>query len=251
MEIGAQLYTLRAYTQNEKDFRETIQRVAEMGYETVQLSAIGKAITPSFAREVCDENNVRIVLTHSDPERIVHDTEQLIREHELLGAKYIGIGSMPEKYQDPFWIHHFAEDFLPAARMIRDAGMKFMYHSHDFEYERFDGKLLFDEMLADFSPEEMGVTLDTYWCQTAGADVVQWIQKLTGRLNCVHLKDRAVVKREPIMAPVGEGVMNFPAILQALDTAGCEYALVEQDVCLENPFLCMETSRRNLREMGY
>ena len=41
MQIGAQLYTLRAFTQTEKDLGRTLERVARIGYRNVQLSAIG------------------------------------------------------------------------------------------------------------------------------------------------------------------------------------------------------------------
>ena len=40
MTLGAQLYTLRSYTQNEKDLAFCLKKVAEMGYTTVQISAI-------------------------------------------------------------------------------------------------------------------------------------------------------------------------------------------------------------------
>ena len=52
MKTGAQLYTVRAYTQNEKDFSCTIGKIAEMGYKTVQISGIGKDIRPERVREI-------------------------------------------------------------------------------------------------------------------------------------------------------------------------------------------------------
>ena len=51
MRTGAQLYTVRAYTQNEKDFAFTIKKIADMGYKTVQISAIGRDIKPERVRE--------------------------------------------------------------------------------------------------------------------------------------------------------------------------------------------------------
>ena len=44
MMLGAQTYTVRTYTQNERDFRETMKRIAAIGYECVQLSAIGNNV---------------------------------------------------------------------------------------------------------------------------------------------------------------------------------------------------------------
>jgi len=251
MKTGAQLYTVRAYTQNEKDFSCTIGKIAEMGYKTVQISGIGKDIRPERVREICDGAGLEIVLTHSDINRIRKDTEQLIRDHEVMGCRYIGIGSMPEKYRNPDWIKRFAADFKEPARMIKDAGMRLMYHNHAFEFEKTDGRYLLDYLLDDFAPDELGITLDTYWVQTAGGDVCQWIERLADRIPCVHLKDRGIVNGQEVMAPVMEGNMNFSAILKALEKTDCEYALVEQDTCQENPFVCLEKSWRNLTELGY
>lgn len=251
MKTGAQLYTVRLFTQSVPDFQETMRRVAAIGYKTVQLSAIGSCITPQIARETADEAGLEIALTHSDLNRILNDTEKLIRDHEVMGCKYIGIGSMPEKYRNPDWIKRFAVDFKEPARMIKDAGMRLMYHNHAFEFEKTEGRYLIDYLLDGFAPDELGITLDTYWVQTAGGDVCQWIERLKDRIPCVHLKDRGIVKGQEVMAPVMEGNMNFPAILKALEQTDCEYALVEQDTCQENPFVCLEKSWKNLAGLGY
>ena len=99
MILGAQLFTLREYTQTEKDLDFSLGKVAEMGYTTVQISAIGP-IPAEKVREVCDRHGLKIVLTHTDPNRILNDTEAVIREHDVMGCDYIGIGMMPPKYRD-------------------------------------------------------------------------------------------------------------------------------------------------------
>ena len=67
MQLGAQLFTLRDYTQTAKDFAYSMGQVAKMGYKTVQISAIGP-IPAQQVREICDENGLQIVLTHTDPQ---------------------------------------------------------------------------------------------------------------------------------------------------------------------------------------
>ena len=52
------------------------------------------------------------------------------------------------------------------------------------------------------------------------------------------------------MAEVGEGNLNWPAILQACKSSGVEHLLVEQDICYRDPFESLEISRRNLKAMG-
>lgn len=54
MELGAQLFTLRDYTQTEQDLDFSLGEVAKMGYKTVQLSAVGP-IPAEKLRELCDQ----------------------------------------------------------------------------------------------------------------------------------------------------------------------------------------------------
>ena len=136
MKTGAQLYTIRAYTQTERDFARSMKKIADMGYTTVQVSAIGKEIRPERVREICDENGLKIVLTHSDVNRILNDTDRLIEEHNILGCDHIGLGAMPDKYRTPEWIRYFVEDFKEPAKKIAAAGKRFMYHNHNFEFQK-------------------------------------------------------------------------------------------------------------------
>ncbi len=257
MQTGAQLFTIRNYTQNETDFARSMKKIAEIGYKTVQISAISRDIRPERVREICDENGLKIVLTHSDVNRILNDTDRLIEEHNILGADYIGLGMMAEKYMMPDWIEHFVNDFKEPAKKIAAAGKLFMYHNHNLEFEKFqipgkeEPQRVIEYLCEQFAPNEMGFTLDTYWVQAAGADVCQWIEILKDRIPCVHLKDMTVKGFAQLMAPVMEGNLNFPKILQTLENTSCKYILVEQDTCQGSPFECLRKSYDNLAKLGY
>lgn len=253
MILGAQAYNIRAYTQNERDFRESMRRVAQIGYKTIQLSAVG-ALDPHILRSACDEAGLQIVLTHTNPERMIQDPEGVIADHKILGCNYIGIGGMPERYRNAAWIDRFATDFLTPARKMRDAGMKLSYHNHNFEWERLaDGRKIIDILLDSMPEDVMAITLDLYWLQAAGADVSLWIERLASRIDCVHFKDMAVKGFEQRMAVVGEGNMAYPQIIKQLQKLGTtQYVLVEQDDCYgEDPFVCLERSYKNIRQMGF
>jgi sugar phosphate isomerase/epimerase len=60
----------------------------------------------------------------------------------------------------------------------------------------------------------------------------------------------AVQANTPIMAEVGEGNLNWEAILAACREAGVLWYIVEQDVCQRDPFESLGISLRNLRSMG-
>jgi sugar phosphate isomerase/epimerase len=59
-------------------------------------------------------------------------------------------------------------------------------------------------------------------------------------------------KREQRFAEIGEGNLNWPAILEAAETGCVEYLLVEQDNCYgRDPFESLAISYNNLKAMGY
>ncbi|MBQ4073626.1 MAG: sugar phosphate isomerase/epimerase [Clostridia bacterium] len=253
MKIGAQLFTLRTYLQNEKDLGRALERVARIGYTTVQLSGLG-SIPAKTVRHLCDENGLQIVLTHNPEHRFLNQIDVLIEEHQIYGCKYVGLGMMSEKYHQPHWLPCFGEDFYAPAQRLKEAGMRFMYHNHAFEFARMsDGRTLMDHLLDMFPADVMGITADTYWLQFAGIDVKKWLSEHAERLPCVHLKDMTVAGFENRMTAVGEGNLDFAGIMDILDHSGVtEYALVEQDHCYGlSPFDCMEKSYRHLNTLGY
>ncbi|MCL2404128.1 MAG: sugar phosphate isomerase/epimerase [Defluviitaleaceae bacterium] len=246
MKIGAQLYTVRNFTQTAEDFATTIKKIADMGYKYVQVSAIGPIPAQEVA-DICKQYGVGIAITHTNPARIKDDTDTVIAEHRIMGAKYIGIGAMPGGYERTAeGVRRFIADFTPAAEKIHAAGMTLMYHNHDFEYEKYDGKLMMD-YLADEFPK-IGFTLDTYWVQAGGADPAAWLRKLSGRVGVIHYKDMAWAKGKQLMAEVMEGNLNWESIFEATKAANVEYVMVEQDDCYgADPFTCLKTSYDNLK----
>ena len=171
--------------------------------------------------------------------------EGLIEEHQLYGAKYIGLGMMADRYRTPDMFDDFFRDFEEPLQKIHDAGMLFMYHNHALEFGRLkDGRVMMDVMLERFPADRMGITADTYWMQFAGVDVNDWLMRHADRLPCVHLKDMIPDGFTAKMAAVGSGNMNFAAILDTLKHNGVtEYALVEQDDCYgASTFDCLKSS---------
>ncbi len=251
MLLGAQLYTVKDYIQNERDFERTIKKVSDIGYSSVQISGLGNGIRVENLREICDKYGLKIVLTHVGADRILYDTDKLIEDHNILGCDYIGLGMMPEKYISDHWFQYFVEDFQGPIKKIADSGKLFMYHNHNFEFEKMKEGRIIDRLLEAFPPEELGITLDTYWIQAAGADILQWIDILKDRIPCVHLKDMAVKGFEQRFAPVLEGNLNFPKIFEALKDTNARYLLVEQDASYgENPFDSLEKSYNNCGRYG-
>lgn len=243
-EFGAQSYTVREYCRTEQDFGRTLEKIAAIGYRNIQLSAIGP-IDPKRVKALCDQNGLKIVLTHNPESEFLNEPEKLIERHILYGCAYAGLGFLPERYHTAEGLPRFGEDFRPAAEKLKQAGMKLMYHNHAFEFARMpDGRHMMDHLLEMMPAELMGITADTYWLHYGGMDVCMWLNEHAERLHIVHLKDFSISGFEIRMAPVGGGNLDFARIMDMLRLNGVtEYALVEQDDCYgASPFDCLKQS---------
>lgn len=250
--LAAQLFTVRDFTKTAEDFAETIAKISAIGYTAVQVSATGP-IPPTEVKKICDDHNIRIVITHIPWPRLQEDIGAVIDEHNLWECKHVAVGSMP---------FHFIEageeglrQFLPQAtevgRTLHEAGLTFSYHNHSFEFIRYGDKCGLEILFEETDPRYVKAELDTYWIQFGGGDVRDWILRLKDRLPVIHLKDLAMKGwRDHLMMEVGEGNLNWPGILDACREANVEWYAVEQDICPGDPFESLATSYRNLTKMG-
>lgn len=252
MNIAAQLYTLREFLKTPESADEALRKVKAIGYHAVQASGIGP-IGDETVKELCDRHGLNICATHVGFDALKNDIEGIIRKHRLWNCKYVGLGGLPESYRaSAEGYAAFAKEATEIGRKLNDAGLKFIYHNHDFEFASFDGRTGMDILFEETDPDAVDFELDVFWVQAGGADPIEWIRKVDGRMKVVHLKDMAVTKeRERRFAPVGEGNMNFKGILEACEAIGVEWAPVEQDNCYEqDAFECLAISYRNLTALG-
>ena len=254
MILGAQLYTVRDFTKDLDSFADTLKRVADIGYTTVQISGTCD-FEADWVAEQLRKNDLKCVLTHTKSDRILGDTKKVCDDHKTFGCRNIGLGMIPggngvtkEKYLQ------FVKDYKPAIEEIVKNGCKFFFHNHCEEFGKIiDGKSVIERMMEDFTADELNFTLDTYWVQFAGGNPCDWLKRLSGRLECIHLKDMAINSAtwEHRMAPVGSGNMNFPAIIETAADCDVSYLLVEQDKCYdEDPFDCLKKSYAYLKSLG-
>lgn len=249
--IAAQLYTVREFTKTPDDIRETMKKVAGLGYEAVQLSALGP-MDPAELRQVCDDNGLTICSTHIAFDRMMEDIDGVIAEHQIYGCKFPGVGGMSARYSGSAdGYREFCKDASEVGRKLQDAGMTFVYHNHSNEYQHFGDERGMDILFDESDPEAFQFELDTYWVQHGGASPVAWINKCAGRLPVIHFKDMRIKgDRTQYYCEVGRGNLDWPGILDACVTAGVEWYIVEQDVCEGNPFDSLKISFDNLKAMG-
>ena len=249
--LGAQLYTVRNFTQTIPGIAETLNKVADIGYTAVQISAFGPVDPTEVARLVVDKG-LTVAGTHVAWSRFLNELDEVIAEHKMWGCSHAAIGGLPSEYRSLDGLKRFLDELGPVAEKLAQEGIDFSYHNHNHELMRYGEKTWLEMLYEQADPEMLKAEIDVYWIQAGGGDPTVWIRKCAGREPLLHLKDMTVGPgREQRMAEIGEGNMNWPAILQAAEESGVGWYLVEQDRCYgRDPFESLAISYRNLRVMG-
>ena len=94
--------------------------------------------------------------------------------------------------------------------------------------------------------------LDVAWVARSGYDPAEVLNGLVGRVDQIHAKDWGVVGDTPVWRAVGEGGLNWKAIVQSCNAAGVNTYIVEQDSCpiTNDPFKSIAISFENLMNMN-
>ena len=231
MQIGLNLYSIRNLIQTENEFVETCKKLKEFGYDYIQYS--GLPIHVKWIKRQLKEVGLPVRLTHVGLDRVLNETETVIKEHKSFKCKNVGVGGV------------FVEDFNEfkdkidalneKAIEIINAGQKFFYHNHMHEFQRLEnGKTWYDYVIEN--APNVNFTLDTYWVMRGGVDIYDLIDKIKGRVDCVHFKDHKVVyangegyKYANSECACGDGTLDFVKIYRKLKKAGVKYVIVEQD----------------------
>lgn len=233
MKVGLNLFSLRNMIATEADFLSTAKKLKEMGYDYLQFS--GAPFDAKMIERVSRESEMPVYLTHVSMERILNDTERLMEEHALFGCHNIGLGMMPcHIIRDERLCKETIAALNEAGEKMAKNGFNFFYHHHHFEFFKHNGETVFDYMIKN--APHINFTVDTYWLQYGGVDVDDFIEKLAGRIECVHLKDYRIgitadenQEFKPFFCPVGDGTIDFKSAVAQAKKSGAKYFFVEQD----------------------
>ncbi len=246
LNLGAQLYTVREFTKDEKSFAETMKKLSDIGYKYVQVSGTGP-LAPKFIADVAADTGIKVILTHSSLDRMMNETDTVIAEHSIFGCDGIGVGGMGGGYKYNYdGVMKFCEDIAPMVEKFKAAGKIFLYHNHRVEFEKFNGKNILELIMENTDPDGVKLTFDTYWATSGGVDPAQFIDKYGSRIFTTHLKDMTVKNNEPVMTEMLTGNINFDSIMKSCANTGVKWHMIEQDTVYIDVFESMKISYDNI-----
>lgn len=244
--IAVQIYSVR--DDAEKDLRKTLEQIKEMGYDGVEFAGMYNYSAEEI-KKMCEEIGLVPISAHVPYYDMIADPEAVLSDYARIGCRYVVIPYLtPECRPGTDGFSKVVENAAMLGAVAKKLGMTLLYHNHDFEFDKIDGKYALDVLYDTVSADLLCTELDTCWVNVGGEDPADYIRKYSNRSPVVHLKDFVGGKsdnmyeligiesenKEPDeknfeFRPVGSGCQDFPRILEASRDAGAEWIVVEQD----------------------
>ncbi|WDF04600.1 sugar phosphate isomerase/epimerase family protein [Shouchella hunanensis] len=245
MNVGLALYTLR--DEMEKDFKGTLEKVKQVGYQGVEFAGFGDHSSKEV-KAMLEEIGLEPWSSHVPLEKLRHDLQSVIAFHKEVGTPYIVCPYLTEEErQTKTNYFDLAEELEEIGNQVREAGMVLLYHNHDFEFDTFDDEFGLDILLRNTRTCNMALECDTFWVEYAGHKATEYLAAHENRVPIIHVKD---MKDGNIpFAEVGEGKLDIKGIIEAAKAVGTKYFIVEQDVSERSPLESIEISFKNIQSM--
>jgi sugar phosphate isomerase/epimerase len=229
-QVAAQLYTVRDHLKTPQDIARALGKVRKIGYTAVQLSGVGPISEPDMVNLMKAEG-LTCCATHENGQTILDDPQAIVRRLRALGCTYTAYpypGGID--FNDTAAVQRLIAGLDAAGKVLADAGMVLTYHNHHIEFRRGGKGTILDEIYARTNPKHLQAEIDTYWVQAGGGDPVAWCRKLKGRLPLLHMKDLGIDSQtQQVFREIGNGNLDWKAIVAAAEGAGCRWFIVEQD----------------------
>ena len=263
--IGVQLYTVR--DQAEKDLPGVLKALQNIGYKEAEPYWNIYNHPAKELKQMLADHGMTAPSGHFDYEKV----ETSFDYAQELGVTYMTCPMLPKS----MW--NSLDEFKKAADQFNKWGaeaqkrkMKFAFHNHNYEFKELPNQNGYDKLLPKGAPligysilwhftdpKLVCFEMDCYWIAQAGIDPVKFLDKHGERIRMLHLKDRkpgfppsqSLDEAAMHFTEVGNGSLNWKAILAAADRNKIEHMFVEEDFCDKPPMQSLKISYDNLQKL--
>ncbi|MDJ1017823.1 MAG: sugar phosphate isomerase/epimerase [Paracoccaceae bacterium] len=224
-----QLYSSR----NFPPMSSTLRMLADLGY--TQVEGFGGLFETAEAvqglKAGLSETGLSMPTAHMSLGLVQDEPARAIEIARSLGMAAVFVPHTTDQDRDASGWSAFGREIAEAGKPLQDAGLKFGWHNHDFEFNDLGGEDRPLDLILSAS-DDLLLELDVAWVEVSGQDPLKWISKYAERLLAAHVKDIAPEGKcvdEDGWADVGHGTMDWKAIMAALKNTSAEYFVLEHD----------------------
>lgn len=241
-EVAIQLYSVRDMLNkvDNKDgkcdaaYTSLLRKLAKMGYTGVEAANYnnGKFYdrTPQQFKEDVESAGMKVLSSHctralSKEELATGDCspslrwwDQCIADHKAAGMRYIVAPWMdvPKTLKD---LATYCAYYNEIGKRCKQHGLQFGYHNHAHEFQKVEGKVMYDYMLENTDPDYVFFQMDVYWVVRGQSCPVDYFNKYPGRFKMFHIKDHREIG--------ASGMVGYDAIFKNAKTAGLQHIVAE------------------------
>jgi sugar phosphate isomerase/epimerase len=245
--VGLQLYTLRGETM---PLDALLARVAALGYDGVETVGTQGA-SPEALRDALGRHGLRFASAHVGLRPLREAPSETLETYARAGTDLVVVPWLEQADRPTSrsgW-ERLAQELDALGASARAAGLGLAYHHHGFELDATAGTAPLEIILDVADPARLVIELDVGWLMSAGHDPVAWIERTGARCRRIHAKDvgpSGAGAGGPAWADVGDGVVDWAAVVGAAAGAGVPWLLVEHDAPADG-WVTAERSVRALR----
>lgn len=238
----------------DRDLPGTLLRLSELGYQGLEMSwqrilQLGGA---DRVAEGLSAAGMELLTLMALKEQLRDHEATLHQTLARFSCRHLTIPHGSAESLDA--IKQDAAFYGEAGARLHDRGVQLCYHNHEHEFRsrpRGTGHSAIDVLMDATTPETLALHLDVAWAAFGGADPVVVLERYSGRVPVVHLKDLYSLEVRGCFTCPGTGLLDLASILSACRRHGVKWATVEQDAPRRLRGLELAAAaRHNLVELG-
>jgi sugar phosphate isomerase/epimerase len=246
--VGIQLYSVRKEMLS--DAVGTLKALAKIGYKELESARSEKGnyygLQPKEIKKIASDLGMSLRSGHV---HIDKDFQRSIDGAAEAGQAYLVCSSLPSEGQTLDNYKKVAETFMKAAEDCKKSNIIFGYHNHEYEFEKENGKVLYDVLLENTDPKLVTMELDLGWVIASGNDPLAYFNKYPGRFALWHLKDMDMSKKES--TEFGKGQIKVIDMLRNAKKSGVKHIFVEQEEYASTALESMKYDFEYLKKLDY
>lgn len=251
---AVQQFALRSALAKDGQARQTMNAVKDAGYQGIELCSFLLYKLPVPIRlltkmagmgigacgkldwqSIMAESGLKVVSMHNDLGSVEKDTgaaAELAKKFGTVNTVITGMHSFD--YSDESAVNDLARRLNASGKALLDQGVKLLYHNHNCEYNRINGRYALEILVERTDPGLVNFEFDSFWTAETGADPFEVMDMLGSRMKLYHINDRGVKtsgKKSSILKSdsmeLGTGCMPLEKLIRKAESYGVEAIILE------------------------